>query len=132
MYEQGDQADEARLQAIAREHGPFDIVIDDGSHRSEHQAATLVALLPHVSPGGFHVIEDVHANLKNQADGHKTDYGSDIWPDFVLALFERLRRGPVGTRSAGADLAQAIAKRTDELILGKRILAIRVAGRGQP
>jgi cephalosporin hydroxylase len=32
IYLRGDQSDPAQLAAIGNEHGPFDIVIDDGSH----------------------------------------------------------------------------------------------------
>jgi hypothetical protein len=40
--------------------GPFDIVIDDGSHASAHQQIALACLFPHVTPGGFYFIEDLN------------------------------------------------------------------------
>jgi hypothetical protein len=40
--------------------GPFDIVIDDASHASAHQQIALACLFPHVTPGGFYFIEDLH------------------------------------------------------------------------
>ncbi|MGW2425656.1 hypothetical protein ACWC0C_41540 [Streptomyces sp. NPDC001709] len=55
----GDQNDPDALDALAREHGPFDIVIDDGSHINEHVRTSFTALFPHVRPGGFYVIEDL-------------------------------------------------------------------------
>ncbi len=128
IYLQGDQSDKARLVEVAEAHGPFDLVIDDGSHVSEHQALTLRVLLPHVTDGGFFVIEDVHANLKG-TDGHSVDYGEDIWPDFVMALFARLRRGELPPDTAGSRLAGHVARRTGEVILGKRALALRVVSR---
>ncbi|WP_372716751.1 hypothetical protein [Novipirellula sp.] len=57
---QGDQSDANRLREIAEEAGPFDIIIDDGSHASAHQQITLGALWPHLKPGGLFVIEDTH------------------------------------------------------------------------
>src|SRR5205807_591636 len=40
--------------------GPFDVVIDDASHASAHQQIALACLFPHVVPGGFYFIEDLH------------------------------------------------------------------------
>jgi hypothetical protein len=56
---QGDQGDPGALRAIAEQHGPFDLVIDDGSHVNEHVLTTFGALFPHVREGGFYVIEDL-------------------------------------------------------------------------
>jgi MycE methyltransferase N-terminal/Methyltransferase domain len=55
----GDQNDPDQLVAVAERHGPFDIVIDDGSHVNEHVLTSFRALLPHVRPGGFYVVEDL-------------------------------------------------------------------------
>jgi mycinamicin biosynthesis methyltransferase MycE-like protein/methyltransferase family protein len=56
---QGDQGDEAFLDSLGRELGPFDIIIDDGSHMSHHVLASFNALFPHVKPGGIYVVEDL-------------------------------------------------------------------------
>ncbi len=128
IYLQGDQSDKARLAEVAEAHGPFDIVIDDGSHVSAHQSLTLRVLLPHMTDGGFFVIEDVHANLKG-TEGHSVDYGEDIWADFVTALFARLRRGELPPETTGSKLAGHVARRVGEVILAKRALALRIIAR---
>ena len=56
---QGDQGDAPFLDSMARELGPFDIVIDDGSHISHHVITSFEALFPHVRPGGLYVVEDL-------------------------------------------------------------------------
>lgn len=55
---QGSQDDRAFLQHVAL-HGPFDVVIDDGSHLPAHQRASFDALWPHVVPGGLYIVEDL-------------------------------------------------------------------------
>lgn len=40
------------------ELGPFDIVIDDGSHEWAHQISTFEHIWPAVAPGGLFVVED--------------------------------------------------------------------------
>jgi demethylmacrocin O-methyltransferase len=57
--EQGSQDDPVFLADLAARYGPFDIVIDDGSHIGRHVRASLDALFDHVKPGGFYVIEDL-------------------------------------------------------------------------
>ncbi|ORA76732.1 hypothetical protein BST28_20635 [Mycolicibacter kumamotonensis] len=59
---QGDQGDEQFLDSLARQVGPFDIVIDDGSHFSHHVITSFNALFPHVRPGGLYVIEDLQTS----------------------------------------------------------------------
>ncbi|GFG81734.1 class I SAM-dependent methyltransferase [Mycobacterium paragordonae] len=59
---QGDQGDGRYLDAMAREFGPFDIVIDDGSHLNWHVIASFNALFPHVRDGGLYVIEDLQTS----------------------------------------------------------------------
>jgi hypothetical protein len=54
-----DQSRRDDLDALLRRiEDPFDIVIDDGSHETEHQLVSAAALIPHVKAGGIYVIED--------------------------------------------------------------------------
>lgn len=48
------------LAAIDETGGNFDIVIDDASHRSDHQQIALGTLFPAVAPGGVYIIEDLN------------------------------------------------------------------------
>lgn len=54
-----DQSDLDALVAIDEAHGPFDIVIDDGSHINEHVLATFAALFPRLRSGGIYVVEEL-------------------------------------------------------------------------
>ncbi|MEU4804600.1 class I SAM-dependent methyltransferase [Actinosynnema sp. NPDC023587] len=56
----GDQGDRAVLADLAERVGPFDVVIDDGSHVNSHVLTSFEALFPHVRDGGLYVIEDFH------------------------------------------------------------------------
>lgn len=47
-----DQSDAAALQAFAEQNGPFDLIVEDGSHIWSHQIIGLQTLLPHLKPGG--------------------------------------------------------------------------------
>jgi demethylmacrocin O-methyltransferase len=62
----GSQADEQTLRRVAAEAGKFDIVIDDGSHRWADQVFACRRLFPHVQPGGFYAIEDLHTSYWDQ------------------------------------------------------------------
>jgi hypothetical protein len=56
---QCDQTDTARLASISEKYGPFDIVIDDGSHLNEHVMTTFQFLFPLLKSPGFYAIEDL-------------------------------------------------------------------------
>ncbi|MBM3549860.1 MAG: hypothetical protein FJX54_23210 [Alphaproteobacteria bacterium] len=64
---QGSQDDLAFLDRVVAGHGPFDVIVDDGSHVPAHIVTSFGALFPALSDGGLYVIEDT-----------QTAY----WPDF--------------------------------------------------
>ena len=58
ILKQCDQNDVVGLRTIAKNYGPFDIVIDDGSHRYGETLNCFRVMFEHVQPGGYYVIED--------------------------------------------------------------------------
>ena len=56
----GDQADRRFWRQLRMEARRIDVVVDDGGHSPEQQRVTLEELLPHLSPGGVYICEDVH------------------------------------------------------------------------
>lgn len=56
----GDQADRNFWRTFKEEVPRVDILIDDGGHQPEQQIVTLEEMLPHLSPGGIYLCEDVH------------------------------------------------------------------------
>ncbi|HZN86548.1 MAG TPA: class I SAM-dependent methyltransferase [Burkholderiales bacterium] len=59
---QCSQVDAPQLGALAQELGPFDFIIDDGSHLNTHQIETFRILWPHLSDGGAYIVEDVQTS----------------------------------------------------------------------
>ena len=59
----GRQEDREFLAKACRVNGPFDIIIDDGSHRVDDQQISLGALFPFLKDGGFYIIEDIHTSF---------------------------------------------------------------------
>jgi len=59
----GSQADAAFLANVTLEFGPFDIIIDDGSHWSSHMIASFNHLFANaLKDDGIYLVEDLHAN----------------------------------------------------------------------
>ncbi len=71
---QGSQADPKVISKILSDYDSFRVIIDDGSHRSEHVISTLLMLWQYVEPGGWYIIEDL-----------QTSY----WPMFGGAFYEK-------------------------------------------
>ncbi|HEX6526857.1 MAG TPA: hypothetical protein VF070_43615 [Streptosporangiaceae bacterium] len=63
----GDQSDPEFLRRLGQEEGPFDIIIDDGSHINDHVRISFESLFPYVRAGGYYVIED---------------FQTSYWPEF--------------------------------------------------
>lgn len=54
------QTDTNQLYEINRQYGPFDIIIDDGSHVNEHMVQTFDFMFPLLNKNGYYIIEDLH------------------------------------------------------------------------
>ena len=57
----GDQRDRDLLLRMSKDYGPFDIIIDDGSHMSSAMRDSFTFLFPYIKRGGYYVVEDLHA-----------------------------------------------------------------------
>jgi hypothetical protein len=66
----GSQTDPGLLQRLLDQHGPFDIVIDDGSHLVAHVLATFRFLYPRLDAGAIYVVEDTQTSFTPSAGGN--------------------------------------------------------------
>ncbi|MGW1455076.1 class I SAM-dependent methyltransferase [Salegentibacter agarivorans] len=74
---QGDQANINFLDGVAEKAGPFDIIIDDGSHRNDHIITSFINLFPHLNDGGIYVVEDVQTSYWEFFGGSSQDLNKD-------------------------------------------------------
>lgn len=81
----------------------FDIILDDGSHRSEHVIATFIACFPRLLDGGIYIVEDLHTSYWPEFGGGFRDPQSSIeWlKSLVDAEHADYFRGAVDINDAG-------------------------------
>lgn len=61
VADQGNRKQLARF--IASSGSAFDLILDDGGHTMDQQQISLGFLFPHVKPGGYYILEDVHTSI---------------------------------------------------------------------
>ena len=83
----GSQDDPLFLEDLADKRGKFDIIIDDGSHQSEHIISSFKCLSRHIKDGGLYVVEDVHACYW---DGFRGESDSSNALSYFLSLAHSL------------------------------------------
>jgi hypothetical protein len=86
----GDQSDAAFLDRLGRELGPFDVVIDDGSHVNEHVITSFEALFPYVRDEGYYIVEDTQTAYWPAFGG---DAAGSLSPSTSLGFLTRLVDG---------------------------------------
>lgn len=60
----GSQADSVFLENVTREFGPFDVILDDGSHVCSHMVASFGHLyIQALKDDGIYIAEDTHTNF---------------------------------------------------------------------
>jgi 23S rRNA U2552 (ribose-2'-O)-methylase RlmE/FtsJ len=65
----GSQDDEAFLRRVVRKFGPFDIVLDDGSHQNPHVIKSFEVLYPELHETGVYMVEDAHTSYLEKFGG---------------------------------------------------------------
>jgi hypothetical protein len=91
---QGDQADQEFMRALGSEFGPFDVIVDDGSHHNAHIRASFAALFHHhLRPHGVYVIEDMATAYDARYDGGPPGHpGTSV--DLVKGLIDEANVEP--------------------------------------
>jgi hypothetical protein len=84
----GNQADPAFLAELAEKHGPFDVILDDGSHVCAHQIASFENLWPHITEGGVYMVEDCHTSYWPGFGGGYRNEAS--WIEYAKRLTDRM------------------------------------------
>ena len=80
----GDATAATAYREIAAISPQFDIVIDDGSHRSNDVINAFINYFPLLAPGGVFVVEDAHTLYMD-------DFGGGLLNEFgAMAFFKRL------------------------------------------
>jgi cephalosporin hydroxylase len=78
----GSQNDVIFLNQLKEEIGEIDVLIDDGSHITNHQITSFNLLYPLIKKGGFYVIEDLLNSYEERWEAWKIDGDvlRQIWP----------------------------------------------------
>lgn len=66
---QGDQGDSVFLKKVAKDKGPWDIVIDDGCHDMVPLITSYTVLWEYLKPGGFYIVEDLGTSYQEEHGG---------------------------------------------------------------
>jgi hypothetical protein len=75
--ERADQGNPKAMARIGATHGPFDVILDDGSHQSAHQLVSFRALFQqYLKPGGIYIVEDLECAYRGK-------YLDDMHPDHI-------------------------------------------------
>jgi demethylmacrocin O-methyltransferase len=84
---QGSQVDEQFLDEITKEIGELDVIIDDGSHLSEHIIKSFKLLFPKLKKGGIYVVEDVQTSYWDHWGGDSKNINN---PETAMNFFKSL------------------------------------------
>lgn len=78
----GSQVDPGFIAMLIRDHGPFDVIVDDGSHLNDHVWQTYTMLAPALTPGGIYIVEDVQTAFSPAFNGSVDLRKPNIIADF--------------------------------------------------
>ncbi|MCJ2082334.1 class I SAM-dependent methyltransferase [Methylobacterium sp. J-090] len=82
-----DQSNLEDLVRLGAKYGPFDVVIEDGSHMWEHQITSLRTLFPFVKDGGYYIAEDLQTNFGDRYS-HYRGVASISFVEYVKKLVD--------------------------------------------
>lgn len=125
----GSQVDPTFLKTVCDERGPFDIIIDDGSHVPQHVVASFEALFPAVVDGGSYLIEDIQTAFWPSFGGSVFDGGATM--KLAQTVIECLNHAEI----AVADRARrfpAFAKQIKSLRAFHNLLVVEKGDNSEP
>jgi len=104
----GSQSDELFLKNVCAKTGPFDIIIDDGSHVVRDVITSFKILFPILKEGGIYVVEDTQTSYWPDLGGNSTNLDDSetsmvyfkrladglnhqeyLWPEYIPSYFDK-------------------------------------------
>lgn len=107
----GNQGDAAFLESVHKTHGPFDIVIDDGSHCWDHQITAFNIL--YSKTADLYCVEDTHTSYWNGFGHTSTRDFISIAKDGIDRLHSPFILAGTPEVYGDADWAEKIGDRVD-------------------
>lgn len=121
---EADQSKEKDLLSLASREGPFDVIIDDGSHVPSHQLLTFRILWPHVKQGGLYAIEDVETSYWRKGS---SIYGYQVNGSFVDQMTSLIRTEVNSEFSSGRDDTSV-----QDILFARNMIVVRKRGKTYP
>jgi tetratricopeptide (TPR) repeat protein len=125
----GSQDDREFLKRLTDEHGPFDIIIDDGSHQPLHVSASFYALFPRLADGGLYVIEDVQTAFWPAFGGSIIDGG--VTMKLALSVLEYLNHAEISVERPATQIPN-FARKIRSLRAYHNLLVIEKGDNSEP
>jgi Methyltransferase domain len=126
---QGSQDDPAFLKRVCDERGPFDIVIDDGSHVPKHVVASFNVLFPALADGGIYIIEDVQTAFWPSFGGSAVHGGETI--KLLRTLVDHLHHAEIAVVDPSRPLA-GYAKQVRSVRLYHNLIVVEKGDNREP
>lgn len=112
---EGSQVDPEFLAGIERSEGPFDLIVDDGSHRNDHVLESFRLLFPGLREGGIYVVEDTQTAFYPNRGG-----SLELTQPNSVGYFADMLGRLLGPESGAAELPVAIERFHNMVVLHKR------------
>ena len=111
----GSQADSDFLARVVDEFGPFDLIIDDGSHHSSHMIKSFNCLYAAgLKDDGIYFVEDLHANYWLPWRDSTNSF-LDFCKDLLELMHAHYWKTPLSAWSAGSTSGSSLALEVPEI-----------------
>ncbi len=84
----GSQVDGNFLSRLWQQYGPFDMILDDGSHMNEHVIYSFEHLFGSVKSGGVYIVEDVCTTYWENYGGKR--YGENTMLEYFKGITDEV------------------------------------------
>lgn len=116
----GSQSDENFLAKIIHLYGPFDVVIDDGSHTMPDIASSFKVLFDSVTPDGIYIVEDLHTAYWSEYGGGLHSAASFV--EFTKKVIDAIHASYIKEEVAFENFTQHVAESTRSITLADSII----------
>jgi len=125
-----DQSSRTDLQQLAEADGPFDVIIDDGSHLNAHQIFTFQTLYPHLKEQSIYVVEDVQTSYWKDLGGHSvnSEKFGETCMGYFCELAKYLNHAEFQSVDGLSDTMLAIARSTKRIAFEHNLILIHKDG----